>query len=941
MKKLLFNLIFILLCGLVNAEFEPVVGTDVTDRGTDWNLPVNYVTIPIESSINTTGKITQVSLFVRGGSGSTTTRFQCFSCSGTACTLRSSADEDVIISNIAGTYNISVNLTGCQIGDNLGWYFVTNQVITSTEASGVFVDILYKLGGCDPSCTASQSTNRKNMAYLGYISTEQNPPVLSNYNYTANNIAPGENSTVWNINGTINMTSNLAALTITLDKAGNCSARVDVEGNYSENIAFNSNTKFATTDTINQAGTIFENISLGDHFLCISCIGSDGIETGSGNCSAKLNITRISFPTITLNSPDNDTSQHSNNMTFNYTVFDDDNGDLMNVSLYIDGILNLTNTSISNGTTLINTISGFNYTNHTWQINVTDGKLSNISELRTFNITNFAPTISQGFPPDNYELHDNGTEINFTCNVTDSDGDLLEVIFYLDNVSVQTNTSISSGTTIIYTNSALTYTTHTWNCTVNDGISPVVNSGSRTFNVTNHAPTVNLNSPENNSNITTTSVLLNVTVVHNDTHNANISFYNINGSLIGIDLNVSDGEFATFNWTGLIKNQNYTWFVIATDGIDTTISFNWTFNVINTAPIIILNSPENDSDQPSSIINFNYTILDNENNLMNVSLYINGVLNLTNISISNGTTLLNTVSGFSTGIHSWYVNATDGINTTISPTRIFNVTNAPPVIVLNSPDNNSAQSSPSITFNYTVSDPESDIMTVKLFIDGILNITNTSISNGTTLINTVSDFQIGNHSWYVTAEDSSSVSTSETRVFNITLSISSITITPGIDWIKASCIAEDAISFILSINDTGESSEILSTCLYTFTDLDPLTSYMINITASNTTTTTNMTQTTTLKEAIRSWIPQGNINLKNLFNLENTWKVLTKKIFITSDSGNYQTKILQNNSIIEITNNNSGTYRIDSNLTIKGNLMVNGCIKYNCSSSCITLGDCI
>ena len=77
------------------------------------------------------------------------------------------------------------------------------------------------------------------------------PPDITNstWNITSGNLAAGFDGLEWN-NGTIaNITSNLLSFTVTASSATNMSCRLDVEGNYTENINFNSLTKAATTQT--------------------------------------------------------------------------------------------------------------------------------------------------------------------------------------------------------------------------------------------------------------------------------------------------------------------------------------------------------------------------------------------------------------------------------------------------------------------------------------------------------------------------------------------------------------------------------------------------------------------------------------------------------------------------------------------------------------------
>jgi hypothetical protein len=87
----------------------------------------------------------------------------------------------------------------------------------------------------------------------------------------------------------------------------------------------------------------------------------------------------------------------------------------------------------------------------------------------------------------------------------------------------------------------------------------------------------------------------------------------------------------------------------------------------------------------------------------------------------------------------------------------------PPVIVLNSPVNNSVESSQYVIFNTTVTDDEK-VQNVSLIIDGVLNQTNSSNFNGTYIFNV--SIPESNHNWSILAYDNASQSTqSETRFF--------------------------------------------------------------------------------------------------------------------------------------------------------------------------------
>jgi hypothetical protein len=90
-------------------------------------------------------------------------------------------------------------------------------------------------------------------------------------------------------------------------------------------------------------------------------------------------------PVINLSKPDNDTQiNNTSNVTLNFTVTDD-LSTILSCGLYINSILNQTNSS-----TINNTLTNFRLYvlpgQYNWSVNCSDGSLSNVSETRAFTI---------------------------------------------------------------------------------------------------------------------------------------------------------------------------------------------------------------------------------------------------------------------------------------------------------------------------------------------------------------------------------------------------------------------------------------------------------------------------------------------------------------------------------------------------------------------------
>lgn len=100
-------------------------------------------------------------------------------------------------------------------------------------------------------------------------------------------------------------------------------------------------------------------------------------------------------PSITLNSPGNNTATYDISPSVNFTVID--GNATYSCELIIDGSGYGRNTSVSNNTATIMTVNtSLFYNNHSWRINCTNGSVSNISFTYTFNVT-ISTTVNMTF----------------------------------------------------------------------------------------------------------------------------------------------------------------------------------------------------------------------------------------------------------------------------------------------------------------------------------------------------------------------------------------------------------------------------------------------------------------------------------------------------------------------------------------------------------------
>ncbi|MFH1586712.1 MAG: hypothetical protein ABID38_02555 [Candidatus Diapherotrites archaeon] len=183
--------------------------------------------------------------------------------------------------------------------------------------------------------------------------------------------------------------------------------------------------------------------------------------------------------------------------------------------------------------------------------------------------------------------------------------------------------------------------------------------------------------------------------------------------------------------------------------------------VDSTPPVILLELPTNGHDEDTnSTIQFDYEVSDATSGIASCSLILDGSVDQTDNSITEDTTQ-SFVKDLGNGSYTWDVNCTDdaaGSNEgTSGENRDLNVSvppdTTPPVIILESPaagyeeDSNS-----SIQFDYNVTDAASGIASCSLILDGAVDQTNNSITEGTTqsFVKTMSN---GTYTWDVNCTD--------------------------------------------------------------------------------------------------------------------------------------------------------------------------------------------
>ncbi len=195
-------------------------------------------------------------------------------------------------------------------------------------------------------------------------------------------------------------------------------------------------------------------------------------------------------------------------------------------------------------------------------------------------------------------------------------------------------------------------------------LTPKLYNATITFNT---APSVQFNFPLNNEVISINSTLLNATLFDNNLDDMTAWFY-VDNILLSTTNNVSNGTTLTYNASNLIDGQ-HNWTVIANDGTVNSTAIYKYFNISvpgltpqpdTTKPSIDLISPPPTKYANKRDVTFRYEVND-ETNITNCSLILNGELNQTAQDVAKNSTQEFTVS-LSAGKYRWQIACTDSSN---------------------------------------------------------------------------------------------------------------------------------------------------------------------------------------------------------------------------------------------------------------------------------------
>ena len=762
-------------------------------------------------------------------------------------------------------------------------------------------DLTFRIDSQNPSITILSPTNNTNTSDSGldlsyFASDEQllascwysNDSMLQNTtlgscaNITSVTWSEGEhNITVWTNdsagnenNSDITFTIDLTAPTITIENPTNStnSTNSAINVNYTVSDSslatcwYSNDSMLLNTTLSNCANITSVTWSEGDHNISIwANDSSDNVAESS-----------IEFSIDTLSPSVDYDSSTINNGNYSSTsidiVVDASDTHLETITINLYNSTGLVSSNSSSSTTQLN-VSYTNLPEGTYTFNVTANDTlgnSNSTESRTVVIDTSGPALNilGPVPGFNSSLSDH----NFSFSIID---DLdASCILYMDedasvgNITVDTNSTVFSGSLTNLSASNLANRTHAWYIECTDTAGNSNSSAGRNITVDQNAPTIVISSPQINQSVGYLTYVS--TEVTEDLTSIDSAWYymlnssNLSQQLFNSTLNETGSWDDIWNTTHLEDIEwDVTLVVYANDSLSNTQSVNLSFFLDNVNPVVQFITPTTASIYHNSNFTLNIPVQDST---LNYTYY-----NITNSSIEhqfNSTTYETSVS-----IHTWgdVVNVSglaDGTYTitaygedeaansrTVNTTFIIDAT--APVVSLTDPTQNEQFSNSTVLFNWTASDNIATEMLCDLLIDSTVIKEDVLCQSDESCSSTINNFVSATYTWNVSCSDNATNVGSAAQDFIIDLVLPAISFeSPTLD---SGNYSSDSIVINVSITDDNSNTTIIelfdvagslinsstnssSPVFVNFTNL-PDGTYFFNATTNDTIGNTNSTRT--------------------------------------------------------------------------------------------------
>ncbi|MHB9133007.1 MAG: Ig-like domain-containing protein [Armatimonadota bacterium] len=441
---------------------------------------------------------------------------------------------------------------------------------------------------------------------------------------------------------------------------------------------------------------------------------------GSTETSAPVTVRVNDLPTVAISDPTTD--QVLLNGVSTYTVVatvGDSDGTINKVQFYVNGLSIGTDNDGADGWTgdWTGIITGI-YTLYAVATD-SDGGVTTSENVIIDVRVNILPTVAISDPVTDLVLPAGTPNYTVCAIATDDDGTVDAVQFFVEGISIGTDTDGSDGWSVVW--NGIATGTYTLYAVATDSDGDTRQSADVTIDVRlNALPTVSFITPANNQVLPNSTTTFNIQANAGDI-DGTVSFveFYVNGASQGKDTDGTDGW--SKDWNGITPGS-YTLMVVAVDN-DGGMSAPALVNVrVNAKPTISISDPVTDLVLPNGTTNYavNATVTDTDGTVVSVQFYVDGVSIGTDNNIAGGWSANWTVVD---GTHTFRAMATDnnGATTTSADVTITVRVNALPTVDICDPVTDLVLTNDANTYTVqaTASDTDGTVSTVQFYVDGV------------------------------------------------------------------------------------------------------------------------------------------------------------------------------------------------------------------------------
>ena len=485
--------------------------------------------------------------------------------------------------------------------------------------------------------------------------------------------------------------------------------------------------------------------------IVISPTASEGIKD---NSTFKTNFTEKSEYNIFIVNSSNDLIKSIGSGNAKYTQNKTWNGSYTNRTVVPDGLYKI-------------------------MVNLTDlaGNINNNQNIANITIDTLNPTVTVNSPILDSFTKDNTTLINITINPTGSEVDTTTLFVSINETTYDYDDFESTDNlTYVFNTTELNDGNHTIKINVTDMGGNSNNTVESNYTLDTIKPIITYSSgiESNNANKSQDNIFVNVSVTENNVKNIIFYLYN-NTVLVENHTNTTQASQYSYNFTGL-GNAVYYYNVTVTDiseNQNNTEKRTITLDTQNPSIEMITPIESSSTNDNTTLVNFTINDTLSKPNISSVvasvgSVQYNYPNNITCTSLDNFYVCNFTTLELKQKTNTLQINASDYANNKNTTKISFTVDIENPNVVLNSPANKDLTGS-TVDFNITATDNIANTLNCSLYLDGILNKTNSSVNNNTATTYQITEIPQGLHNWTVYCTDSAGNENESIEIRNITV----------------------------------------------------------------------------------------------------------------------------------------------------------------------------